>query len=225
MKGLAVTQYLMNRLDVRSYSRCIVGSVRFHMLECDSQHTTQNSWVMVIGEGSGGSANNNFYSVLDEVLHVQYPFGRRAWLFMCRWFDTDKNKSHRTHEELGYKSINTSRFLFAEEPLILATQAHQVFYLEDPKNGINWKIFQVVQNKRVWDVPEVEDIENNQLNVMEIVVEHRVDEHIIEDDALCRTEVDPTIVERSNVYHVVENFINDEDDEQSSHQSESCDDE
>ena len=132
---------------------------------------------------------------------------------------TDKNKNHRTHEELGYKSINTSRFWFAEEPVILATQAHQVFYLEDPKNGINWKIVQAMQNKRVWDVPEVEDIKNDQLNVIKIIIKQRVDEHVIEDDTLCRTEVDPTIVERPNVCHVLENFINDEDDKQSSHQA------
>ena len=123
-----------------------------------------------------------------------------------------KNKNHRTNEELGYKSINTSHFWFVEKSVILTTQAHQVFYLEDLKNGINWKIVQVVQNKRVWDVPEVEDIENDQLNVIEIVIEHRVNKHVIEDDTLCRTEVDPIIVERPNVCHVVEHFINDEDD-------------
>ena len=109
--------------------------------------------------------------------------------------------------------------------MILATQAYQVFYLEDPKNGINWKIVQVVQNKHVWNVPKVKDIENDQLNVLEVIVKHRVDEHVIEDDTLCKTEVDPTIVERPSVRHVMKNFINDEDDEQSSHQSGSSDDE
>ena len=39
---------------------------------------------MVIGKGSGGGANNNFYGVLDEVLHIQYSFLRRAWLFKCQ---------------------------------------------------------------------------------------------------------------------------------------------
>ncbi|TYK09799.1 CACTA en-spm transposon protein [Cucumis melo var. makuwa] len=74
-----------------------------------------------------GSGDNNFYGVLDEVLHVQYPLGRN--------------------------------------------------------------------NKRIWDVPEVDDIENEHLNVLEIIVSHRVDDHI-EDDTLYRTDVDPTIVER-----------------------------
>ena len=40
-------------------------------------------------------------------------------------------------------------------------------------------------------MPEVDDVENEYLNVLKIVVSHRVDEHN-EDDTLCRTDVDPT---------------------------------
>ena len=40
-------------------------------------------------------------------------------------------------------------------------------------------------------MPKVKDIENEQLiNVLEIVVEHCVDEHIV-DDTLCRTSKRP----------------------------------
>ena len=52
---------------------------------------------------------------------------------------------------------------------------------------------QVIQNKRIWDVPEVEDVQNDHINIVEVVVSHQVDDHI-EDDTLCRTDVDPTIV-------------------------------
>ena len=127
-------------LEVRSYNGCIVGGVRFHTLKRDSWCTTQNSGVIVVGEGSGGSGggvDNYFYCVLDEVLHAQYPFRRHAWLFKCRWFDTYINKNHRMYHKLGYKSINTFYILFIEEPVILATHAYQVFYLEDPKNVTN----------------------------------------------------------------------------------------
>ena len=105
--------------------------------------------------------------------------------------------------------------------MILATQAYQVFYLEDPKNGTNWKIVQVVQNKHVWDVPEVKDVKNAQLNVLEIIIGHRVDKTMIEDATLCRTKVDPTVVERPNVCLVADNFIDDNNDEQSSSQHQS----
>ena len=111
--------------DVRCYNGCIVGGLRFHTVELDSRRTTQNSRVMVIGESdASGTGDNNFYGVLDEVLHVQYSLGRNVWLYKCRWYDTDVNKSRRTHVELGYKSLNTSRFWYIEEPVILATQAH-----------------------------------------------------------------------------------------------------
>ncbi|KAA0059047.1 CACTA en-spm transposon protein [Cucumis melo var. makuwa] len=75
----------------------------------------------------------------------------------------------------------------------------------------NWKAVQVVQNKRIWDVLEVEDVENDHINVLEVVISHRVDDHI-KDDTLCRTDVDPTIVERPVVHHVTDDFIDDVDE-------------
>ncbi|TYK30898.1 CACTA en-spm transposon protein [Cucumis melo var. makuwa] len=198
--------------DICCYNGCIVGDLRFHTSELDSRRTTQNNIVMVIGESdASGSGDNNFYCVPEEVLHVQYPLERNIWLFKYRWYDTDLNKSERTHVELGYKSVNTSHFLYAEESVIFVTQAHQGFYVDNFKNGSYWKVVEVVQNKRVWDVPEVEDVENDHINVLEIVISHRVDDHI-EDDTLCKTNVDPTIIERSVVRHVTDNFINDVDE-------------
>ncbi|KAA0044255.1 uncharacterized protein E6C27_scaffold2741G00120 [Cucumis melo var. makuwa] len=65
---------------------------------------------------------------------------------------------------------------------------------------------------------EVEDIENEQLNVLKIIVAHLVDEHI-EVNTFYRTEVDPTMVERSDVHHVADDFIDDDDGQLSSPQS------
>ncbi|KAA0040564.1 uncharacterized protein E5676_scaffold98G00630 [Cucumis melo var. makuwa] len=78
------------------------------------------------------------------------------------------------------------------------------------------------KNKRIWDVPEVDGVNNEHLNVLEIVVNHRLDEHI-KDDTLCRTDLDLTIVERSVVCHVTDDFIDDVD-EHLSHASETSDD-
>ena len=57
----------------------------------------------------------------------------------------------------------------------------------------------------------MEDVENEQLNILEIVVRHRVDEHI-EDDTLCRSSVDFTVVERPVVRHVTSDIIDDDDE-------------
>ncbi|KAA0031739.1 uncharacterized protein E5676_scaffold128G00030 [Cucumis melo var. makuwa] len=46
--------------------------------------------LMVIDESNAsGSEDNNFYGVLDEVLHVQYPLERNVLLFKCWWTDID----------------------------------------------------------------------------------------------------------------------------------------
>ena len=55
---------------------------------------------MVISESNvSESGDNNFYGVVDEVLHVQYLLGRNVWLLKCRWYDIDINKSQRTYVE------------------------------------------------------------------------------------------------------------------------------
>ena len=58
----------------------------------------------------------------------------------------------------------------------------------------------------------MDDVEDQQLNVLEIIVRQCVDEHI-EEDTLCKLNVDPTVVERSIVRHIVEDFTNDDDEE------------
>ena len=60
-------------LDFRFYSGCIISGVQFHMIDRDFWRTTKNSGVLVVGENIGnGTANKNFYSVLDKVLSIQY---------------------------------------------------------------------------------------------------------------------------------------------------------
>ena len=54
-------------------------------------------------------------------------------------------------------------------------------------------------------------VENEHLKVLEIIFSHPVDEHI-EDKSLIRIDVDPTIVERSIVCHVNNDFIDDVDE-------------
>ena len=91
-----------------------MGGAQTHIIDRDFLCTTQNSRVMVVGESSeSGSNDNNFYDVLDKVLSVAYLMGRHVWLLKYRWFNKENNKNHRTHVELGYKSINTSCFLFS----------------------------------------------------------------------------------------------------------------
>ncbi|TYJ99709.1 (R)-mandelonitrile lyase 1-like [Cucumis melo var. makuwa] len=79
------------------------------------------------------------YSHSQRKLYLRFAFTGNA--LSVGWFDSDNNKSHRTHVELDYKSINTLRFWFDEELVILAIKAHQVVYLEDLQNGSIGNLF------------------------------------------------------------------------------------
>ncbi|KAK3206791.1 hypothetical protein Dsin_020837 [Dipteronia sinensis] len=48
---------------------------------------------------------------------------------------------------------------FKEDPYILATQAKQVFYMDDTKLGPTWKVVEDVQHMGLWDIQEKDVIE------------------------------------------------------------------
>jgi len=183
--------------QVRTYSGCFVNGVRFHCIERDNCRTTQNSGVMACGETN--SDETNYYGVLEGIYNLEYPKSRRVYLFKCNWFDTDVKKN-RFRYDLGFKLINTSRFWYKDDPYILATQAIQVFYIDDPKLRNNWKIVQIVQNKQVWDVPEVEELENEDIELLEVTGSIVVDESI-HDVTFCRSDVDPSVVPHQELHN------------------------
>ena len=51
-----------------------------------------------------------------------------------------------------------SRFLFVEESMIVAIQAHQVFYLEGPKNGTKWYKINVYETCQKWKISRMTNL-------------------------------------------------------------------
>lgn len=56
-------------------------------------------------------------------------------------------------------SINTSYAWYEDVHFILASEAQQVLYLNDYKLGHEWKVVQKVQLRHLWDIPEIEDVD------------------------------------------------------------------
>ena len=56
-----------------------------------------------------------------------------------------------------FRSINVERYWYKNDPYILATQAAQVFYLNDTKLGKGWKVVQKFEHRHLYDVTETED--------------------------------------------------------------------
>jgi hypothetical protein len=62
----------------------------------------------------------------------------------------------------GFTIVNTSRKWYESDPFILATQAVQVFYLNDPKLGDSWKVVQKLTNRNIYDVPAIVERDDDQ---------------------------------------------------------------
>ena len=123
---------------------------------------TQNSGVLVPGVD-----NKNLYGQLEEVIVMSYFAGCSVVLFKCKWFDTDLTNSRMKHEN-NITSIFTKFEWYKDDKFILATQAKQIFYLDDLKNDRDWKIVEEVHHRNVWDTPAADE----QLDPIEIDVMH-----------------------------------------------------
>lgn len=178
---------------VSSYTGCIVNGVRFLCYDRDKNLKTQNSGVLVPGVD-----NKNFYGQLEEVIVMSYLAGCSVVLFKCKWFDTDPTKS-RMKNENNITRIFTKFEWYKDDKFILATQAKQIFYLDDLKNDRDWKIVEEVHHRNVWDTPAADE----QLDPIEIDVMHDtissdfqlfVDLGPLPEINFCRRDQPPSIV-------------------------------
>lgn len=75
-----------------------------------------------------------YYGELTDIIEVRYTDETKFFLFECNWVD---NRTGAKVDNFGFTSVNFSHLLFKEnnptnEPFILASQAEQVIYIEDP---------------------------------------------------------------------------------------------
>ena len=107
--------------------------------------------ICVVGKHDGKEVD--FYGVLSNVVVLNKVLGYKVILFKCTRFDTNQKKKRIKHD-YNLTTIQVNSTWYDNDPFILATQAQQVFYLDDYKNGHNWKVVQKVNHRHIWDVPE-----------------------------------------------------------------------
>ena len=129
-----------------------MNGVRLISYNRDQNRTTQNSGVSV-----AGTEGFNYYGQLEEILQLSFTGAYSVTLFRCKWFNTNlKNKKIITKNNIT--SINISGEWYKDEPFILASQAKQVFYIDDPVRGRDWKVVQEVNHRQVWDYPDASEM-------------------------------------------------------------------
>ncbi|KAG8373557.1 hypothetical protein BUALT_Bualt11G0036900 [Buddleja alternifolia] len=119
---------------VTHYEVCIVNGLRFHTKQREMNKKTQNSGVVVKVEEESGF--RDYYGVLTDIIQLDYLRNHHVLLFKCDWFE---GKSVQK-DKYSYTSINTSKPWKNNEPYVLASQAQQVFYVNDIKLGNDLKI-------------------------------------------------------------------------------------
>ena len=139
-----------------------MNGVRYHTLDRERKRRTQNSGIMVKADNNG--AEILYYGVLKEVLKLMYPKNkhgdRSVFLFRCDWYDIT-SKTTGLRDDGYFKSLNHKALRHKKDPFILASQAEQVFYMEDTYLGKDWKVVQTFSHRHLYDVPESETGELN----------------------------------------------------------------
>ncbi|XP_062087041.1 uncharacterized protein LOC133834076 [Humulus lupulus] len=72
----------------------------------------------------------------------------------------------KTVIENNVTSINVNGEWYKDEPYILATQAKQVFYLDDLLRGRDWKVVEDVNHRQIWDIKDNSDEVNDVIDVV-----------------------------------------------------------
>ena len=139
-----------------------MNGVRYHTFDREKKRKTQNSGIMV--KAIVNNVETQYYGVLKEVLELRYPknkHGERSiFLFRGDWFDLH-GKATGMKDDGYFKSLNVKALRYKKDPFILASQAEQVFYMEDTKYGKDWNVVQTFSHRHLYDVPELETGELN----------------------------------------------------------------
>ncbi|KAL4580605.1 hypothetical protein LXL04_016805 [Taraxacum kok-saghyz] len=137
---------------VTTYQGYDINGYTFYTQKQDGKSTLQNSGVTLIAmsteyssanhEGRSIIAKDSYYGVIQEIWELKYDSSVVVPLFKCKWVE---NRRGVKVDEDGFTLVNLSTHGYVSEPFILAKQANQVFFVEDPMDT-RWHI--VLHGKR-----------------------------------------------------------------------------
>lgn len=123
-----------NRVATRKYTAYFTNGYRFHTVERDSTRKSQNSGVSLAATtDSFASARDQnpidgeviYYGAIQDIIELDYYGCFSVVLFRCAWYHNEK-------DEFGLTRVYFNRLRSTDDPFVLASQVHQVFYVEDP---------------------------------------------------------------------------------------------
>ena len=138
------------QLDVVSYRAYDINGFSFYTKMQDDRSIMQNSGVTVDAQALHVSSSKDkrpivaqmaYYGVIEDIWELDYIDFREP-VFRCKWVD---NNNGVQVDDFGFTMMDLGREGHKGDQFIMASQARQVFYIQDPSNE-KWSI--VLQGKR-----------------------------------------------------------------------------
>ncbi|KAA0051591.1 hypothetical protein E6C27_scaffold174G001350 [Cucumis melo var. makuwa] len=130
--------------DVTTYNSYAINGCHYHTKSHDKNKTVQNSGVSLVAKTMQicSSKDKNpiigemsFYGVIEEIWELNYNSFKVA-IFKCDW--VEYSGGIKT-DELGFVLVDLSKVGHKNDSFVFATQAKQVFFVEDPSDS-RWSI-------------------------------------------------------------------------------------
>jgi len=150
----------------RTLHRCHINNWLFRTVDIEKSLVTQNSGVLVKGDGTTG--NMNWYGVIKRMISLEFPGQKEVILFQCDWFDvlaatTNRGRGYNK-DQFGVIDIDTTRYRYKNEPYILAAQAELVFYV-NLVNKPGWSSVIALKPRDLFAMPELELEDSNDVGI------------------------------------------------------------
>ncbi|KAK9999241.1 hypothetical protein SO802_018844 [Lithocarpus litseifolius] len=134
---------------VKRLKHYVINSLKFRSVNDEANRKTQNSGVSVATDGG-----ITYYGFLSDIIELNYSDNIKHVLFKYKWVDDQNRRGYKT-DEFGFPMVNFTHFLhggdeMTDEPYVLASQATQVFYVEDKRHQ-NWYVVVKTKARDVFD--------------------------------------------------------------------------
>lgn len=156
-----------------TYSSYTINGFNFHTHTYDEGRPVQSSGVALVAQTScfeNGNMNPvvrnmSYYGIIKEIIELNYHNKGNIVLFKCDQFDNRVQGRWVKTDQFGITSVNLKHVFntgerLLDEPFILASQALQVYHIDDLTHN-DWRVVAQSKPRHLCDMTAVDD-ENEQ---------------------------------------------------------------